>query len=149
MISPRRRRKRRYGSCIRFQQYTLNGCPSLPPAWSHPVRIQRNTKEDSVLTSIIYALDYMCTERLEPEFIRRYRQDVVSSAAVRENLYSVIYEDGEWERMTDARSKIEGILTAESSNDEEGEELMMLRSQLQATEKDLVRKNGYLWDEVW
>jgi hypothetical protein len=76
-------------------------------------------KEDSVLTSIIYALRYMRTERLEPEFICRYRQDVVSSAAVRENLYSVMDEDGKWERMTDARSKIEGILTAESSNDEE------------------------------
>jgi hypothetical protein len=77
-------------------------------------------KEDSVLTSIIYALCYISTERLEPEFIRRYRQDVVSSAAVWENPHSVMDEDGEWERMTDAQSKIEGILTAESSNDEEG-----------------------------
>ncbi len=123
-------------------------------------------KEDSVLTSIIYALRYMRTERLEPEFIRRYRKDVVSSAAVRENLDSVMEEDSEWECMTDARSKIDGILTAESSNNDEGEELMMLRSQLQAAEdklngtlsdevrakeklKDFVRKNGYLWDKVW
>ena len=52
-------------------------------------------KEDSVSTSIIYALRNMHTERLEPEFICRYRQYVVSSAAVRENLYSVMDEDGE------------------------------------------------------
>ncbi len=94
-------------------------------------------KGNSVLTSIINALRYMRTEKLEPEFIRRYRQDEVTSPAVRENLYSIMDENREWERMTDARSKIEGILTAESSNDEEGEELMMLRSQLQAAEDKL------------
>jgi hypothetical protein len=101
-------------------------------------------KESPVLTSIINALRYMRTEKLEPEFIRRYRQDVVSSTAVRDNLYSVMDEDSEWERMTDARSKIEGILKAESCNDEEGEELMMLRSQLQTAEDKL---HGTLNDE--
>jgi transcription elongation factor SPT6 len=101
-------------------------------------------KESAVLSSIIYALRYMRSERLEPEFIRRYRQDVVSSPAVRNNLYSVIDEDGEWERMTEARSKIEGMLTSESCSDEEGEELIMLRNQLQAA---LDRMHVTLTDE--
>ena len=101
-------------------------------------------KENAVLSSIIYALRYMRSERLEPEFIRRYRQDVVSSPAVRNNLYSVIDEDGEWERMTEARSKIEDMLTSESCSDDEGEELIMLRSQLQAA---LDRMHVTLTDE--
>lgn len=101
--------------------------------------------ENSVVFSIIYALRYMRTERLEPEFIRRYRQDVVSSPAVQNNLYSVMDEDGEWERMTDARLKIEGMLTSESCSDKEGDDLMMLRSQLQAAEDKLHRT---LNDEV-
>ena len=101
-------------------------------------------KESAVLSSIIYALRYMRSERLEPEFIRRYRQDVVSSPAVRNNLYSVIDEDGEWERMTEARSKIEGMLTSELRSDEEGEELRMLRSRLHAA---LDRMQATLTDE--
>ena len=96
-------------------------------------------KERAVLTSIIYALRYMRIEKLEPEFIRRYRKDVVTSPAVRANLYRIMDEDTEWERMTEARSKIESILTAESkggSDENVGEELLTLKSQLKAaTEK--------------
>ncbi len=93
--------------------------------------------ERAVLSSIVYALRYMRAEKLEPEFIRRYRQDVVSSPAVRSNLYRIMDEDSEWERMTEARSKIENMLAAESQPTEEGEELFRLRSKLQAAAEKL------------
>ena len=100
---------------------------------------QLEKKERAVLSSIAYALRYMRTEKLEPEFIRRYRQDVVSSPAVRSNLYRIMDEDSEWERMTEARSKIETILANESQANEEGEELFTLRSKLQAAAEKLQR----------
>mmetsp|Transcript_31486 Transcript_31486/g.66230 ORF Transcript_31486/g.66230 Transcript_31486/m.66230 type:complete len:2030 (+) Transcript_31486:171-6260(+) len=101
-------------------------------------------KERAVLTSIIYALRYMRIEKLEPEFIKRYRQDVVSSPAVRANLYRIMDEDSEWERMTEARSKIESTLTAESQKNEEGEELIVLKDQLSRAEEKL---QGTVQDE--
>jgi len=94
------------------------------------------TKDRLVLDSIVYALRYMRFEKLEPDFIRRYRQDVVSSPSVRDNLYNILDEDGEWERMTDARSKIEGMLTSELTNSEE-DELIVLQNQLQTAEDKL------------
>ena len=94
------------------------------------------TKDRLVLDSIVYALRYMRFEKLEPDFIRRYRQDVVSSPSVRDNLYNILDEDGEWERMTDARSKIEGMLTSELTNLEE-DELIVLQNQLQTAEDKL------------
>ena len=66
--------------------------------------------ERTILDSIIYALRYMRGEKLEPEFIKRYRMDIVASPAVRDNLYRIMDEDSEWERMTEARTKIEGVL---------------------------------------
>ncbi len=100
---------------------------------------QLEKKERGVLSSIVYALRCMLAEKLEPEFIRRYRQDVVSSPAVRSNLYRIMDEDSEWERMTEARSKIENTLTDESQSNDEGEELFTLRSKLQAAAEKLQR----------
>lgn len=64
----------------------------------------------TIIESIVYALRYMRGEKLEPEFIKRYRMDIVTSPAVRDNLYRIMDEDSEWERMTEARTKIEGVL---------------------------------------
>ena len=100
---------------------------------------QLEKREREVLSSIVYALRYMRAEKLEPEFIRRYRQDVVSSPAVRSNLYRIVDEDSEWERMTEARSKIENILANESQTNDEGEELFTLRRKLQAAAEKLQR----------
>ncbi|KAL7543962.1 hypothetical protein ACHAXR_013374 [Thalassiosira sp. AJA248-18] len=96
-------------------------------------------KERAVLTSIIYALRFMRTEKFEPEFISRYRTDIVSSPAVRANLYRIMDEDGEWERMTEARSKIESVLSAEANKEEEGEELVRLKEALREANEKLDR----------
>lgn len=91
-------------------------------------------KERAVLSSIVYALRYMRIEKVEPEFIRRYRKDYVTSPAVQSNLYRIVDEHTEYDRMSEARAKIEGILMAENNkgsvDDEEGEELITLKSQL-------------------
>jgi len=63
-------------------------------------------KERAIIDSIVYALCFMKGDTFEPEFVKRYRKDVVSSEAVRENLYRIMDEDTEWERMIEARSKI-------------------------------------------
>jgi hypothetical protein len=73
----------------------------------------------SIIESIVYALRYMRGEKLEPEFIKRYRMDIVTSPAVRDNLYRIMDEDSEWERMTEARTKIEGVLTSFREEEEE------------------------------
>lgn len=67
-------------------------------------------KERAILESIVNSLRYMRAEKLEPDFIKRYRMDYVTSPAVRDNLYRIMDEDSEWERMTEARTKIETIL---------------------------------------
>ena len=46
--------------------------------------------------------------------------DIVTSPAVRDNLYRIMDEDSEWERMTEARTKIEGVLQSFKEEEEEG-----------------------------
>jgi hypothetical protein len=63
-------------------------------------------KQKDILDSISYALRYMHREKLEPEFIRRYRADIVTSAAVRLHLYTIMDDDAEWDRLLLARNKV-------------------------------------------
>jgi len=101
-------------------------------------------KERAIRESIAHALRYMRRDKLEPEFIRRYRADVVSSPAVRNNLYRIMDEDAEWERMVEARSKIETILNElndEVRAEEDGkageEHLLKLKEQLTMAQQRL------------
>jgi transcription elongation factor SPT6 len=68
-------------------------------------------RQKSITDSIVHALRYMHNEKLEPAFIKRYRKDVVASPSVRENIYNIMDEDGEWDRMISARTKVESVLT--------------------------------------
>jgi transcription elongation factor SPT6 len=67
-------------------------------------------KQRNIVTSIIQALRYMHREKLEPDFIRKYREDYVISPAVRANLYAVMDEDTEWERVLNAKTKVNALL---------------------------------------
>jgi hypothetical protein len=100
----------------------------------------------SIIESIVYALRYMRGEKLEPEFISRYRMDVVTSPAVRNNLYRIMDEDSEWERMTEARTKIEAVLQTFREEEEEpssskggpdGERASRLKEQFKVAEEKL------------
>jgi len=81
--------------------------------------IERHQRE--TLESIAHALRYMHREKLEPAFIKRYRKDYVTSKSVRDNLYAIMDEDGEWDRMVSKRDAVDDMLTnlvAASENDE-------------------------------
>lgn len=80
-------------------------------------RIPEITMEltDDLAASVVYqsitnALRFMHKDRLEPAFISRYRRDYVNSDAVRRNLYAVMDEDGEWNRLLGARSKVDALV---------------------------------------
>ena len=100
--------------------------------------------QKSILNSIAHALRYMHKENLEPAFIKRYRADIVTSKAVRESLYAVMDEDGEWDRLTNKRSSLEDLLgkiSADADGDEakgaEETNVMELKVQLQAAQEKL------------
>ena len=104
-------------------------------------------KENAIVESIANSLRYMRGEKLEPDFIKRYRKDYVISPAVRENLYRILDEDAEWERMTEARLKIDGVLsqmnadnksTGENSSSKGGNDAVSnLREELKAAQEQL------------
>lgn len=66
--------------------------------------------QTTILQSVANGLRFMHRDKLEPAFIKRYRKDYVSSPAVQANLYAVMDEDGEWERVLSARGKVETLL---------------------------------------
>ncbi len=67
--------------------------------------------QKDILESIQCALKYMKKEKLEPEFIRKYRQDYVTSKAVRDHLYDVMDQNVEWNKIQLLRGKAENLLT--------------------------------------
>ena len=64
-----------------------------------------------ILESIQCALKYIQKEKLEPEFIRKYRADYVTSKAVREHLYDVMDRNVEWNKIQHLRNKGDMLLT--------------------------------------
>ncbi|CAJ1945658.1 unnamed protein product [Cylindrotheca closterium] len=67
-------------------------------------------REKRVMNSIVQALRLLHVDKLEPAFIKRYREDQVASPAVRENLYRIMDEDDEYNTMVTARTKVGEIL---------------------------------------
>jgi len=101
-------------------------------------------RQQSVLDSIVYALRFMHVDKFEPDFIKRYRADWITSPAVRENLYAVMDEDGKWDQTIHARGKVDTILTnmtAATKGDEatgtEEEDVLKLREDLQVAQGKL------------
>ena len=79
-----------------------------PPAGMSAEDSEKRSK--TILNSIVYALRLVKKEALEPDFIRRYRADIVTSTAVRDSLHQVVDADLEWNRLIAARSAVEGLL---------------------------------------
>jgi hypothetical protein len=79
--------------------------------------------QKAVLDSIIHVLRFMHVEKLEPAFIKRYRKDIITSPAVRNNIYTIMDEDAEWDRLVSARTKVTNVLksiTLEADADRAG-----------------------------
>ena len=72
--------------------------------------VELEQREASILQSITRALRYMHQDKMEPAFIKRYRKDIVTSPAVRNNLYRIMDEDGEWDGLIQARTKVGDLL---------------------------------------
>jgi hypothetical protein len=51
------------------------------------------------------------SKKFEPAFIKRYRADIVTSEAVRNNLYAVMDQDAKWNQLTTKRSTVENMLS--------------------------------------
>jgi transcription elongation factor SPT6 len=101
-------------------------------------------KERPVLVSIANALRYMHRDKLEPAFIKRYRKDYVVSIAVQNNLESVMDENSEYDRMVEARDKVNILLDgiAKSTNADETlgadvQKLVALQEELADAQKKL------------
>lgn len=80
-------------------------------------------KKRSIVHSVVKALRFLHMDKVEPEFIRKYRADEVSSPAVRDNIYRIMDEDNEWERLINAKAKVESILDALTATAESDEAL--------------------------
>ena len=95
------------------------------------VDMEDEARQKSILDSIIRALRFLHIDKLEPAFIKRYRQDIITSPAVRESLYDIMDEDAEFDRMISARKKVEGVLisitTAAQSDEATGAEVQSLK----------------------
>jgi transcription elongation factor SPT6 len=98
-----------------------------------------SAQQHKILTSITNALRFMHRDKLEPAFIKRYRQDDVNSSVVRENLYEIMDQDSEWDRLISARTKVEGLLNeiavsiaSEETADADMQKLQELKDKLEA-----------------
>lgn len=100
--------------------------------------------EWAILESIANALRFMHRDKLEPAFVKRYRKDYVVSQSVRENLYSIMDEDGEWDRIQSARNKVERLVMeisaaadADESTGFDAQKLQNLRKALDEAQSKL------------
>jgi transcription elongation factor SPT6 len=101
-------------------------------------------KERLVLVSIANALRYMHRDKLEPAFIKRYRKDYVVSEVVQNNLDSVMDENSEYDRMVEARDKVNVLLetitksaNADKSVGADAQQLIALQEELADAQKKL------------
>lgn len=91
-------------------EWIVQRVPDVAAEFAAAKEAEDETQKKEILSSIIYALRFMHKDKLEPAFIKRYRKDDVTSPAVRENLYAIMDEDGEWARLQIAKSKVASLL---------------------------------------
>jgi transcription elongation factor SPT6 len=101
-------------------------------------------REKSILESIAHALRYMHVEKLEPAFIKRYRKDVITSPAVRENLYRIMDEDAEWADLIEARTKVGDLLRSVTAKAEKVEATGAQSSKIEHLEQEHAKAQSKL-----
>lgn len=111
-------------------------------------------KQLSIVVSIMQSLRYLHIEKLEPEFIRKYREDYVTSKSVRDNLYAVMDEDSEWERILIAKRKVHILIDeisidcGDDALDANDENVMKIKSELKNAERRLM-DTTQVHDEIY
>jgi transcription elongation factor SPT6 len=100
--------------------------------------------ERALLISIANALRFLHRDRLEPSFIKRYRKDYVVSEAVQNNLESLMDESAEFDRVVEAREKVESLLDnlVKSANSDDtvsadAQKLILLQAEREDAQKKL------------
>ncbi|KAL3925612.1 MAG: hypothetical protein SGILL_000286 [Bacillariaceae sp.] len=93
-------------------------------------------REKSILESIAFSLRFMHKDKMEPAFIKHYRKDVITSPAVRDNLYSVLDGDSEWDELLEARTKVGELLRTVTAKAEKVEAVGARASQVEQLEED-------------
>ena len=101
-------------------------------------------REQSILQSIAYALRFMHNDKMEPAFIKRYRKDIVTSPAVRNNLYQIMDEDAEWDEMLQARTKVSILLNSVTAKIEKIEAIGVKSEQQGQIDEDLAKTQATL-----
>lgn len=108
------------------------------------ISVESAEKERLVLVSIANALRYMHRDKLEPAFIKRYRKDYVVSEVVQNNLDSIMDENSEYDRMVEARDKVNVLLdsitksaNADKSVGADAQQLIALQDELADAQKKL------------
>jgi transcription elongation factor SPT6 len=91
--------------------WIMNKIPeiALDLMYTPPGDFEKRRKE--IMSSIIYSLRYIHRDKFEPAFIKRYRADMVTAEVVRNNLYVIMDEDLEWDRLTSTRSNVETMFS--------------------------------------
>jgi hypothetical protein len=106
-------------------------------------------QQATIVQSIAHALKFMHRDNLEAAFIKRYRRDYVSSPVVLDHLHDVMDQDAEYDRMQNARQKVDALVmeitSASQMNESVGadahqisklhEELEIAQSRLDETAK--------------
>ena len=101
-------------------------------------------REASVLQSIAHALRYVHQEKMEPAFIKRYRKDIITSPAVRNNLDRIMDEDAEWEELIQARTKVEDLLRSVTAKTEMIEAKRAKSAEFEQTDEEFTKAQAKL-----
>mmetsp|Transcript_3991 Transcript_3991/g.10444 ORF Transcript_3991/g.10444 Transcript_3991/m.10444 type:complete len:1955 (-) Transcript_3991:295-6159(-) len=96
-------------------------------------------RESSILQSIAHALRFMHMDKMEPAFIKQYRKDIITSPAVRNNLYRIMDEDAEWDELLQARSKVSDLLNSVTAKIEKIESFGAKSAQIGQFQEELTK----------
>jgi len=94
-------------------------------------------KQKQILESIKHALQYMHKDKLEPQFIKRYRADIVTSPAVRDHLYDIFDQDAKFERLASSRIKVSSILNNISKTSSKEEQKTLEETSVETLKEEL------------
>mmetsp|Transcript_41845 Transcript_41845/g.47684 ORF Transcript_41845/g.47684 Transcript_41845/m.47684 type:complete len:1947 (-) Transcript_41845:342-6182(-) len=101
-------------------------------------------RETSILQSITHSLRYMHQNKMEPAFIKRYRKDIITSPAVRNNLYRIMDEDGEWNDLIQARTKVGDLLRSVTAKAEKIEATGAMSARLDLVDEEYAKAQAKL-----
>ena len=105
-------------------------------------------KKEAIVQSVVWILRFLHADKLEPEFIRKYHANEVTLPTVRNNIYCIMDEDSEWERLSAAKMKVESILDASTEMAEGDEALVADEEYVTNLKEDMKNAQDHLDESV-